>query len=176
MNKNHFKGHLNEKLPKLNDANKSVFENPQMLMPRISCILQQCQGLFCDLWFPLKVAPTWIENNFKGHLIKKLPKLNNAKKSVFENRQFLKPWTLSVLQLCQGLVCNLWLWRFLVIYSHLVLMLQMGTSICKWQKRSSLILLFISWFQSKINSDQMIFGSSIFLMVYSRRIKTKKSL
>ena len=33
--------------------------------------------------FPLRVAPMRIENNFKGHKIEKLPKLNYANMSVF---------------------------------------------------------------------------------------------
>ena len=34
-----------------------------------------------SIFFPLKVAPTQIGNNFKGHLIEKLPKLNDTNKS-----------------------------------------------------------------------------------------------
>ena len=39
-----------------------------------------------------------IENNFKGHLLEKLPKLSNANKYVFEKHQILMPRILSVLQ------------------------------------------------------------------------------
>ena len=37
-----------------------------------------------SLFIPLKVAPARIENNFKGYLIEKQPKLNNANKSVIK--------------------------------------------------------------------------------------------
>ena len=40
-----------------------------------------------SIFFPLKVAHMQIRNNFKGHLIEKPPKLNDANKSVFEQTQ-----------------------------------------------------------------------------------------
>ena len=36
-----------------------------------------------SIFFPLKVAPIRIENNYKWHLIEELPKLNYANISVF---------------------------------------------------------------------------------------------
>ena len=62
--------------------------------------------LLGSIFLPLKVAPMRIENNFNGHLIEKPPKLNDANKSVFENRQILVPRTLNALQYFGSLYCK----------------------------------------------------------------------
>ena len=41
-----------------------------------------------SIFFPLKVAPMRIENNFKGHLIEKPPKLNYANMSLLKSPNF----------------------------------------------------------------------------------------
>ena len=42
-----------------------------------------------SIFFPLKVFPMKVENNIKGYLIEKPPKLNYANMSVFLNHQIL---------------------------------------------------------------------------------------
>ena len=53
-----------------------------------------------SIFFSLKVAHMRIANNFKGHYIENLPKLNYANISVFLKLQILMPQILRGLQLC----------------------------------------------------------------------------